>query len=60
MPNWQELKPSIVFECDDIHTTYETLKGRGVEFVEEPKTMSWGTFAEFRDTDSNEFLLRGP
>ena len=60
MRNWQELKPSIVFECDDIHTTYESLRDRGVEFLEEPKRMAWGTFARLRDIDGNEFLLKGP
>ena len=59
MPNWQELKTSIVFECDDIRSTYESLKGRGVEFLEEPKKMAWGTYVRFRDTDQNEFLLKG-
>ena len=59
MPNWQELKPSIVFECDDIQITYKSLKDRGVEFIDEPTKMSWGTFAKFRDTDGNEFLLKG-
>ena len=60
MSNWQELKPSIVFECDDVKTTYESLKDRGVDFTEEPDKMAWGTFAKFRDTDGNEFLLKGP
>ena len=60
MPNWQELKPSIVFECDDIQRTYESLKNKGVEFTEGPTKMAWGTYANFRDTDGNEFLLKGP
>ena len=60
MPNWQELKPSIIFECADAEATYETLKSRGVEFTERPKRMAWGTYAKFLDTDGNEFLLRGP
>ena len=60
MPNWAERKPSIVFECDDIQATFDAMKGKGVQFTEEPKTMAWGTYAIFRDTDGNEFLLRGP
>ena len=48
-----------MFECDDIQATYESLKDKGVEFEEEPKTMSWGAYATFRDTDGNEFLLKG-
>ena len=60
MPKWEELKPSIVFECEDAHAAYETLRDRGVEFTEGPTKMAWGTFAKFRDSDGNEFLLRGP
>ena len=60
MTNWQELKPSIVFECADIQATYESLKSKGVEFLDKPTKMSWGSSAQFRDTDGNEFLLKGP
>ena len=59
MSNWQELKSSIVFECDDIEATFQALKDRGVEFVDEPKKMAWGSYAKFRDFDGNEFLLKG-
>jgi lactoylglutathione lyase len=59
MPNWQELKPSIVFLCDDIHGTYEKMKQNGVEFKDEPKQMPYGTFAIFKDLDGNEFVLKG-
>ena len=59
MENWRELKPSIVFECEEIRTTYEELKERGVEFVGEPQKMAWGIFVKFRDPDGNEFLLKG-
>ena len=58
MDDWKERKPSIVFECEDVHGTYEVLKERGVEFPEEPKKMAWGTDVVFRDPDGNEFLLR--
>ena len=59
MPDWNDRMPSIVFECDDIHATYQSLKRKGVDFQDEPKTMSWGAYATFRDTDGNEFLLKG-
>ncbi|MCZ8514606.1 VOC family protein [Paenibacillus filicis] len=59
MPNWNELKPSIVFECDDIQGTYERMSAGGVEFVDKPNVMSWGTYAKFKDNDGNEFLLKG-
>jgi predicted enzyme related to lactoylglutathione lyase len=60
MSDWADRRPSIVFECDDIQAAFEAMKGRGVQFTEEPKKMDWGTYATFRDTDGNEFLLRGP
>jgi lactoylglutathione lyase len=59
MTNWNELKPSIVFGCDDVFAAYETMKANGVEFLEEPKEMPWGTFVQFKDEDGNEFILKG-
>ena len=60
MTNWEEMKPSIVFECRDIQAAFESLKASGVEFVNQPKKMAWGTYAKFRDLDGNELLLKGP
>ena len=60
MTNWEEMKPSIVFECQDIQAAFESLQANGVEFVDQPKKMAWGTYAKFRDLDGNEFLLKGP
>lgn len=60
MPDRPERKPSIVFEYDDIQATHDLLKDRGVEFTDVPRKMPWGTYAGFRDTDDNEFLLKGP
>ena len=59
MPNWNELKTSIVFECDDVQATYQAMVERGVEFTGEPRQMAWGTFAKLRDPEGNEYLLRG-
>jgi predicted enzyme related to lactoylglutathione lyase len=59
MPNWHEMKPSIVFSCDDIFATYQHMAENGVQFIEEPKKMPWGTYARFVDMDGNEFLLKG-
>ena len=33
--------PGLVFACDDIHATFEELRGRGVEFTEEPSSQPW-------------------
>jgi lactoylglutathione lyase len=59
MTNWSELKPSIVFLCDDIEATYERMRANGVAFEGELQKMQWGTFATFQDEDGNSFLLKG-
>ncbi|MBD2860566.1 VOC family protein [Paenibacillus oceani] len=59
MDNWSELKPSLVFDCEDIGATYETMKRNGVLFQGEPKTMQWGTYVAFVDEEGNSFLLKG-
>ncbi len=58
MQDWSERKPSIVFECGDIHATYSDMAARGVEFSQEPKEMPWGPFAIFNDEDGNWYGLR--
>ncbi len=59
MKNWAELKPSIVFVCENFEETYSKLKNKGVEFIDEPQKMQWGTFVKFKERDGNEFLLKG-
>ena len=59
MTNWSELKPSVVFQCDDIDAVYAALKDNGVVFAKELAQMSWGKFASFLDVDGNEFGIRG-
>ena len=60
MTNWTELKPSVVFRCDDIDATCAELKSKGVRFAKELAQLPWGKFASFLDPDDNEFGLRGP
>lgn len=59
--DWQEGyigKPQpVTFWSDDVHATTKVLKSRGVGFVMEPKTESWGTGAVFKDQDGNQFAL---
>ncbi len=59
MTNFAELKPSIVFICDNIEEVCSTLKQNGVTFPDELSTMGWGKFASFKDEDGNEFGLKG-
>lgn len=55
----ERIEASIVFLFDDFEKTYTELKSKGVNFIEEPKKMTWETYAKFVDTDRNEFLLKG-
>lgn len=48
---------NVTFLADDVEKTYRELLGRGVEFVQEPRTADWGSAAIFRDQDGNQFVL---
>ena len=43
--------------ADDVERTYGQLSGRGVEFTTPPQKAPWGTFAVFRDSEGNQFVL---
>ena len=45
------------YECDDIDKTYEELKARGVEFEGAPEKQPWGTYAIFKDSEGNRFVI---
>jgi predicted enzyme related to lactoylglutathione lyase len=47
----------MTFWCDDVFQTAATLKARGVELAAEPKREVWGTMAQFKDPDGNEFVF---
>jgi catechol 2,3-dioxygenase-like lactoylglutathione lyase family enzyme len=47
----------LVFATDDCKGDYETLKGRGVEFTQEPNEAFYGVDAGFRDPSGNQFRL---
>jgi catechol 2,3-dioxygenase-like lactoylglutathione lyase family enzyme len=48
---------NVSFTCDDLQMTYEELKGRGVEFESPPKKEHWGSYAIFKDSEGNSFVL---
>jgi catechol 2,3-dioxygenase-like lactoylglutathione lyase family enzyme len=51
----------ITFLTDNILAEYETLKTRGVCFMNPPKQMEWGEWlCQFADPDGNEFDLKQP
>jgi hypothetical protein len=43
----------LFFAADDIRATYEELKGRGVEFLQEPTEQPYGLDAGLRDVSGN-------
>jgi predicted enzyme related to lactoylglutathione lyase len=47
----------LFFGTDDCRATYEQLKSRGVEFVQEPTEQPYGIDAGFRDPSGNHFRL---
>ena len=47
----------LFFSSDDVQGSYEELKGRGVEFTQEPMQQPYGLDAGFRDSSGNHFRL---
>jgi len=45
------------YVCDDIHKTYDELEKRGVEFEGPPQQQPWGTYAMFKDSEGNRFVV---
>jgi predicted enzyme related to lactoylglutathione lyase len=48
---------TIFLTTDDVQADYEELKGRGVEFTEEPTERPYGIDAGFRDPSGNSIRL---
>ena len=48
---------TIFLATDDCHASYEELRGRGVEFVEEPEERPYGIDSAFRDPSGNHIRL---
>ena len=46
-----------VFQCNDIYSTYEEMKAKGVEFTKPPKKEFYGVEALFKDDSGNWFSL---
>ena len=47
----------LFFNTDDCQSTYEELKGRGVEFTQEPTEQPYGVDAGFRDPSGNQMRV---
>ena len=48
---------TVFLTTDDVHASYEELKGRGVEFSETPEERPYGIDSGFRDPSGNSFRL---
>jgi uncharacterized glyoxalase superfamily protein PhnB len=48
---------TVFLTTDDLHADYEQLKGRGVEFTEEPEERPYGIDSGFRDPSGNSIRL---
>jgi len=49
--------PVIFFRTDDINSTFNNLKAKGVTFSRNPIKSILGIHAMFKDVDGNEFLI---
>lgn len=49
--------PAAVFVADNVKSTYEDLKAKGVEFTQPPKKAPWGEHAIFKDSEGNLLLF---
>ena len=47
----------ISYHCEDVEQTFGELSARGVSFDAPPKKEPWGTFATFKDSEGNSFVL---
>jgi predicted enzyme related to lactoylglutathione lyase len=47
----------LFFSTDDCQASYEELKSRGVEFLQEPTEQPYGIDAGFRDPSGNQFRM---
>jgi predicted enzyme related to lactoylglutathione lyase len=48
---------TVFLTTDDCRASFEELKGRGVEFVEEPEERPYGVDCGFRDVSGNHIRL---
>jgi catechol 2,3-dioxygenase-like lactoylglutathione lyase family enzyme len=48
---------AVFLYTDDCQASYEELKARGVEFVDEPHEQPYGIDSSFRDPSGNQFRL---
>jgi predicted enzyme related to lactoylglutathione lyase len=59
--NWSQEKvggwTGVVIEVDDVFATNAAWSAKGVEFTEAPSVQFYGGWAQFKDSEGNEFGL---
>jgi catechol 2,3-dioxygenase-like lactoylglutathione lyase family enzyme len=61
--NWEHYKgvvgksQALTLDVGDMTDAHETLKAKGVTFVQEPDAQPWGTFAIIQDSEGNHLIL---
>jgi catechol 2,3-dioxygenase-like lactoylglutathione lyase family enzyme len=50
----------LFFQTEDVRGTYEDLRGKGVDFTQEPTEMPYGIDCGFRDPSGNHFRMMEP
>src|SRR4030095_12618342 len=45
------------YTCDDIHKTYDEVEKSGGECEAPPQKQPWGTYAMFKDSEGNRFVV---
>ncbi len=45
------------YSCDDIDSTYNEFVKRGIEFEGPPEKQAWGSYALFKDSEGNRFVI---
>jgi predicted enzyme related to lactoylglutathione lyase len=49
--------PAVALVADNVHSTYEELRDKGVEFTQPPKKEHWGEHAIMKDSEGNLLLF---
>jgi predicted enzyme related to lactoylglutathione lyase len=50
-------KPALALVADNVKTTYDDLRAKGVEFQGPPRKEDWGEYACFSDSEGNLVLF---
>ena len=47
----------ITFDCADVQQSYSEMLAKGVAFEGPPEKQPWGTYAMFKDSEGNSFVI---